>query len=140
MSTRITGSKCIAERFTPRLRGLEHEECWVLTLTKDQEVIGEHLVAKGEGRAVRIGVRAILRIAILDDAAAFAVVHNHPSNSADPSEKDLSATKRLLEGGLIVGCHLLDHVICTPSGEHFSFDQAGHLKKENDEPAAAAVL
>jgi DNA repair protein RadC len=44
-------------------------------------------------------------------AAAFILVHNHPSGDPDPSPQDIKTTKRLVEAGNVLGIELLDHII-----------------------------
>ncbi|MFX0204211.1 MAG: JAB domain-containing protein [Candidatus Hodarchaeota archaeon] len=39
------------------------------------------------------------------------LVHNHPSDDPEPSEDDIRLTKRLAEGGEIIGMDVLDHII-----------------------------
>jgi len=44
-------------------------------------------------------------------ARAVVVAHNHPDGDPEPSEDDLSVTKRLAEAGRILGIKLLDHIV-----------------------------
>ena len=37
--------------------------------------------------------------------------HNHPSGDPEPSEQDLSLTRRLSAAGTLMGIEVLDHVI-----------------------------
>jgi DNA repair protein RadC len=39
-------------------------------------------------------------------------LHNHPTGDPTPSREDLSITKCLCEAGEIIGCKILDHIIC----------------------------
>ena len=57
-------------------------------------------------------------------AASIILAHNHPSGSTDPSHDDLDVTKRLVEGGKLLGIEVLDHVIIT-ADSHYSFRQSG---------------
>ena len=47
---------------------------------------------------------------------ATVLVHNHPSGDPEPSEEDLSITKRLVEAGELLGISVLDHVIVASRG------------------------
>jgi DNA repair protein RadC len=49
------------------------------------------------------------------NAASVILVHNHPSGDCEPSEDDLTITKRLIEAGKIMGIDVLDHIIITKS-------------------------
>lgn len=60
---------------------------------------------------------------------AVALVHNHPSGSAQPSAADRAFTARMQWACAIVGVRLIDHVIVA-SGGWFSFAQQGLLDAE----------
>ena len=60
--------------------------------------------------------REIFKAAILANAAGVVLVHNHPSGDPEPSEEDLSITKRLVEAGELLGIGVLDHVIVASRG------------------------
>jgi DNA repair protein RadC len=53
---------------------------------------------------------------VVASAAATVLVHNHPSGDPEPSEEDLSITKRLVEAGELLGISVLDHVIVASRG------------------------
>jgi DNA repair protein RadC len=44
------------------------------------------------------------------------LVHSHPSGDPEPSEEDLSITRRLVQVGELVGIGVLDHVIVASRG------------------------
>jgi DNA repair protein RadC len=58
----------------------------------------------------------VFRPAVVASAAALVLVHNHPSGDPEPSEEDLSITKRLVEAGELLGISVLDHVIVASRG------------------------
>ena len=53
---------------------------------------------------------------MLASAASIVLVHNHPSGDPEPSEEDLTITKRLVEAGDLLGIGVLDHVIVGSRG------------------------
>ena len=62
--------------------------------------------------------REVFRGAIMKNACAIIVVHNHPSGDSAPSAEDVRITKQLIEAGKVVDIKVLDHVIlCPPSGD-----------------------
>ena len=72
--------------------------------------------------------RNAFKSAILANAAAVILAHNHPSGDTTPSREDKEITKRLREAGDILGIKVLDHVIVdTDSGISFSFVESGLL-------------
>lgn len=66
--------------------------------------------------------REIFTEALKYNAASVILVHNHPSGDAEPSEDDLTITKRIVEAGKIMGIDVLDHVIITKT-KTFSFKE-----------------
>ena len=55
--------------------------------------------------------RDIFQRAILVNAAAVILVHNHPSGDPTPSPEDIALTKKLVEAGRVMDITVLDHVI-----------------------------
>jgi DNA repair protein RadC len=70
--------------------------------------------------------RELYKAAILTNAAAIILVHNHPSGDPSPSLEDAQLTARISKAGEILGIKLLDHVIIGELG-HYSFANAGRL-------------
>jgi DNA repair protein RadC len=95
----------------PRLAALDHEELWVLALDGRQGLRAARRVASGGIHGLHVGVRDILRVALKEAASAFVLLHNHPSGDPAPSHEDIAFTKTVVEGALVVGTPLLDHVI-----------------------------
>ncbi|MGH8519794.1 MAG: JAB domain-containing protein, partial [Panacagrimonas sp.] len=58
---------------------------------------------------VRIG--ELFREAIRANAAAIAVVHNHPSGDPMPSAADIQMTRSLVEAGNLLDFDVLDHIV-----------------------------
>lgn len=89
-----------------------HQESVLVVLVNSKNRATWHaLVCLGTLSASLIHPREVFRLAIEKSAAAFFVVHNHPSGVATPSQEDLAITKRLRRTSEIVGIELLDHVI-----------------------------
>ena len=78
--------------------------------TRNQEIKRE-VISVGTLNASLIHPREVFEPAITHSAAQVIVAHNHPSGDPEPSEEDLSITKRLVEAGKILGIELLDHVV-----------------------------
>ena len=60
--------------------------------------------------------REVFRTAIHLGASAVVLAHNHPSGDTEPSQEDTSLTKRLIDGGRLLGIDILDHLIVTEDG------------------------
>jgi DNA repair protein RadC len=100
-------------RDLPRAR---KEHFVVLLLNARHEVQCRETVSIGSLNASIVHPREVFLPAILQSAASVVLVHNHPSGDPEPSEEDLSITRRLVQVGELVGIDVLDHVIVAERG------------------------
>ena len=70
-----------------------------------------HRCALGGIDSVPVEPRAVFTAALLANAAAIIVAHNHPSGDPEPSARDILLTERLVRCGGILGIPLLDHLV-----------------------------
>jgi len=70
--------------------------------------------------------REVFKSVLLSSAASIALVHNHPSGTAEPSADDISITKRLKEAGSFMGIPVIDHVIIGNSS-YLSLAEKGYI-------------
>lgn len=70
-------------------------------------------VAQGGATGCAMPVREVLSLVLRHDGVSFAVAHNHPSGTCEPSPEDRRTTTRLGAAAEKVGLRLLDHVIVT---------------------------
>ena len=107
----LTGAAGVYRRMIPHLKGIQHEECWVLFVNKSQYVIGDMRLSSGGDDSTTIDVRCVLREALSRCAQAIILVHNHPSGNPQPGNADIKATASLKKAAEVVDILLLDHVI-----------------------------
>ena len=82
-----------------------------LLLNTRKRVKGHHLVSIGTMDTILVHPREIFRLAIVTNASAIIVLHNHPSGESSPSEADIKVTRDLIRAGQLLKMELLDHVI-----------------------------
>ena len=99
------------QRVCEDMRDMAQECVHVLTLNAKNKIINRHLVTLGLADSSLLHAREIFRGAIIENAVALIIVHNHPSGSADPSAEDIQITRKMIEAGKIIGIQILDHVI-----------------------------
>jgi len=100
-------------RDLPRAR---REHFVVLLLNARHELQCRETVSIGSLNASIVHPREVFLPAILHSAASVVLVHNHPSGDPEPSEEDLSITRRLVQVGELVGIGVIDHVIVATRG------------------------
>lgn len=108
------------------VRGHMKEHFVVFYLDTRNQEIKRDIVSIGTLNYNLVHPREVFEPAVRNLAASVIVAHNHPSGCLEPSDEDLSLTKRLSQGGKLLGIELLDHVIVTREG-FMSFKQKGLL-------------
>jgi DNA repair protein RadC len=99
-----------------------------LTLHLDgkNRIIAVDLVSIGSLNQSIVCPRSVFQTALLSNAAALILIHQHPSGDPSPSSEDIAITRRLKEAGEIINCKILDHIIIG-NGEYLSFVERGLL-------------
>jgi DNA repair protein RadC len=124
---KILTSRNIAEIFQARLGNIPHEEFWLVLLNRSNKIIDKIKISQGGISGTVADIRIMLKEAIEKLASAIVLCHNHPSGNIQPSEQDISLTKKIKEAGLLMDISLLDHVIVSGENEYFSFADEGLL-------------
>jgi len=70
--------------------------------------------------------KEILQLALLSNASAIILAHNHPSGDLNISASDRRVTSKIMEVTEIIEVTLLDHIIIT-SESYVSFSDSGEL-------------
>jgi DNA repair protein RadC len=107
----------------------DREHFVVLLLNSKNRLIGINTVSIGSLTASLAHPREVFKPAILANAAAIIVAHNHPSGEPTPSHEDVEITKRLQAGADLLGIRLLDHIVLGDGGRWYSFQEDGVLSK-----------
>ena len=108
---KITSSRDAYQIFYPVLSDLNHEEIWVLLLSRSNRVEKTMFVSKGGISSTVFDVRLVLREALNVYASGIILAHNHPTNNCIPSEQDLKITTKLKDAAKLMDINLLDHLI-----------------------------
>jgi DNA repair protein RadC len=122
------------------LRGVENadrESFYVLHLSSKGQLNGVEEVARGGLSSVEVTPRELFKSAILSNAAAVVVAHNHPSGDPAPSRDDIEMTKHMREAGSVLGIPVHDHVVigatrCHSMADHGEAGFAGGKKGYRD--------
>jgi len=111
------------------LADVDREHFVVLMLDQKNKVIGINNVSIGSLTASVVHPRECFKPAILSNAAAIILAHNHPSGAPQPSQEDRVLTVRLVAAGKLLGISVLDHVIIGDgTSAYFLFADEGLLQ------------
>jgi len=94
------------------MQDLDREHLIVILLNAKSDIIGINTVAIGGLNTTYVPMREVLKPALLANASAIIVAHNHPSGDPTPSPEDVSITRRIVDAGNLLGIDVLDHVVC----------------------------
>jgi len=123
---RVTQAEQAAEAFCSLVGNPDRECCVAMMLDGKNRISSVHLVSQGSLNQSIVHPREVFKAAVLANAAAIIIAHNHPSGDLTPSREDREITRRLKEAGELLGVRLLDHVIVdTDSGNCASFVNQG---------------
>ena len=118
----LTSPKAVTDYLRQKLGREKKEHFVILSLDSRNNLIKDAIISVGTLNANLVHPREIFQEALKQNAASVILVHNHPSGDPEPSEDDLTITKRLTEAGKIMGIDVLDHIIITKT-KVFSFKE-----------------
>jgi DNA repair protein RadC len=120
----IQSARDVANLMVPEMQTLDREHFKILLLNAKNRVIQIYTVSVGSLNASVVHPRECFRPAIAAQAASIILVHNHPSGDLEPSEEDISLTRRIMSAGDLIGIKVLDHVIIA-GNKHISLRDRG---------------
>lgn len=117
----------VAGRFFRLRLGCETREHFeVAFLDTRNRLIAVERLFSGSIDGAEVHPRVVVQRALLNNAAAVLLAHNHPSGQCEPSHADRAITTRLKEALALMEVRVLDHLI-TAAGQYSSMAQLGCL-------------
>jgi DNA repair protein RadC len=107
----ITSPEAAAALLTPALADRDRERCVAALLDTKHRLIELVTISIGSVDHTFMAPREVYRDALLANASALVLGHNHPSGDPEPSRDDELLTRRLGRAGELVGVELLDHLV-----------------------------
>jgi DNA repair protein RadC len=104
----------------PHMKGLDHEEFWILFLTRANYLIHKEMISLGGLSATVVDPRLVVKKALDKRACGIIMVHNHPSGNPMPGKEDLDQTAGMKNAAGTFDIALLDHIIICDD-RYFSF-------------------
>lgn len=108
---KITSPADFYELFNPIMLEQPNEVFIVAWLSSSNRVIGFDIISSGNLNSSVVHPREVFRRAVVTNCASIIIAHNHPSGNPDPSNEDISITKKLIEAGKILDVPIFDHII-----------------------------
>lgn len=107
----INSPQDIAHLVMEEMRYLDREHFRIVSLSTKNHVLGISSISIGSLNSSLVHPRECFKEAIRRNSNAIILLHNHPSGDPTPSREDIDVTRRLADGGQILGIEVLDHVI-----------------------------
>lgn len=107
------------------MKDLAEEQFVAIYLNSKLEPIGLQVVSHGSLNSSIVHPREVFKGALLANAYALIVAHNHPSGNTTPSTQDDNCTKDLIKAGEMMGISVMDHIIVGDNYYHYR-EARGH--------------
>ncbi len=98
----------------------------LILLDSQHGVLGFEKLFYGTIDSASVYPREVIKTVLSANAAAVIIAHNHPSGNPEPSQADITLTKRLQEALNTIDARLLDHLVVGGPGV-VSFAERGLL-------------
>lgn len=107
----IRSSEEVIDYLKHNLRDKTQEVFLVIYLNGRNQILNMEEIFKGTLHTSIVYPREVVKQALDNDAAALVFVHNHPSGNPNPSQDDLTITKKLVDAAKAIDITVHDHLI-----------------------------
>ena len=104
----------------------EHEVFALLMVDSKHRVLAFKELFRGTLDAASVYPREVVKLCLEHNSAAVILVHNHPSGDPEPSQADLTLTRKLQDALNLVDIRTLDHIVVGSEG-CISLAERGYL-------------
>lgn len=123
---KISNSKDAFEVFQNYVSDIQHEEFWVMMLSRSNHIIKTASISEGGVAGTVVDPKKIFKLALENNASSLILCHNHPSGNIMPSDADLRLTRKLKAAGEMLEININDHLIIGDE-KYYSFADQGEL-------------
>lgn len=107
----LVSPETAAAVLAPRFVGADRERCVAALVDTKHRLLSVVTVSVGSIDHTFMSPREVFRDALVGNAAAVVLAHNHPSGDPEPSRDDQRVTERLVRAGELIGVEVLDHLV-----------------------------
>lgn len=125
-SAKIHSSNDIYSLMQPIMVNQQVEELWAIYMNMSSRLVKMKRITVGGISQTLVDIRIVLKEALLCNAVAIAVCHNHPSGNVRPSLADDQLTTKLSNACKTMDIRMLDHVIVTDDS-YYSYSDEGRI-------------
>lgn len=101
--------------------GHNERECFaVMFLDTKHKLIQFQIMFQGTIDGASVYPREIVKAALMCNATALIISHNHPTGNTEPSDQDNEITKKIKAACDLVELRLLDHLVVSGNGSFHS--------------------
>ena len=113
---KIQTAKDIVKVLQDEMKYLKTEQLKLVILNNSNEILKIQNITEGNTNMVAADAKNILCEVIKMQAPKIILIHNHPSGNLNPSQSDITFTKKIKNASEILGIQMLDHIIITEDG------------------------
>lgn len=124
---KICNRKELEEYVCELMSGYATETLLVVSVDAQCRVLSTAIVGIGGLGSVDVDVASVAKVALLSNARAVFLSHNHPGGTCFPSSQDIAATHEIKKALALFQIDIHDHMIVTPSGDSYSMAQHGDI-------------
>jgi DNA repair protein RadC len=130
VGSRVTSSQDVSAIMRTIFADAVDESCYAIYLTGSNRILAIHLIGKGSVCEAGCSPHTVFRGALLSNAVAFILAHNHLSGAAStfPSAADRMLTESMVDLGLMMHVQCIDHVIVGEK-DSYSFADNGLIEE-----------
>ena len=122
----LTAPHAVFSHLQTLLADYEYEVFALLMVDSKHRVLAFKELFRGTLDAASVYPREVVKLCLEHNAAAVILVHNHPSGDPEPSQADLTLTRKLQDALNLVDIRTLDHIVVGSEG-CVSLAERGHL-------------
>ena len=123
---KIHSSVDIYRLMHPIMVNQQVEELWAIYMNMSSRIVKMKRISVGGISQTIVDIRIVLKEALLCNAVAIAICHNHPSGNVRPSLADDQLTEKLSNACKTMDIRLLDHVIVADDS-FYSYSEEGRM-------------
>lgn len=113
-----------------KLAQQQHETFGVLMLNTQNQLIEDFAHFNGDVCHCATSPREIVRRALMVNATAMVLYHNHPSGNLTPSNPDLLLTDTIKQAASLFDIDVLDHILVAHE-QYYSFATHGDMDRSD---------